>query len=57
LDHNLVRKKVGLTFKKIEESYAEGNMSDVQGQWLHKGNRYERATRINNTLNRTMQGM
>ena len=31
LDHNLVRKKVGLTFKKIEESYAEGNMSDVQG--------------------------
>ena len=55
LDHNLVRKKVGLTFKKIEESYAKDNMSDVQGQWLHKGNRYERATRINNQLNRTMQ--
>ena len=55
LDHNLVRKKVGLTFKAIEESYEEGNMSNVQGQWLHKGNRYERATRINNQLNRTMQ--
>ena len=55
LDHNLVRKKVGLTFKAIEESYEKNNMSDVQGQWLHKGNRYERASRINNTLNRTMQ--
>ena len=49
LDHNLVRRKVGITFKKIEESYEKGNMSNVQGQWLHKGNRYERAKRIRNS--------
>ena len=54
LDHSIVRRKVGLTFKKIKESYEQSNMSDVQGQWLHKGNRYERAKRINNSINKTM---
>ena len=57
LDHNLVRKKVGLTFKKIEESYAKGNMSDVQGKWLHKGNRYERAKRISASNHKPVSNM
>ena len=57
LDHNLVRKKVGLTFKAIEESYEQNNMSDVQGQWLHKGNRYERAKRIRNSYHQPVSNM
>ena len=57
LDHNLVRRKVGITFKKIEESYEKGNMSNVQGQWLHKGNRYERAKRIRNSYHKPVSNM
>jgi hypothetical protein len=57
LDHSLVRRKVGITFKKIEESYEQGNMSDVQGKWLHKGNRYERAKKISASNHKPVPNM
>lgn len=57
LDHNLVRRKVNKVLDKIEESYEKDNLSDVQGQWLHKGNRFERARKIRDTYNKPVSNV
>ena len=54
LDHSLVRSKVKRTLNKIEDNYAKKNMSELQREWVSKGNRNERALRISRSVNRTV---
>tara|TARA_R100001086_G_scaffold154949_1_gene82722 strand:- start:275 stop:667 length:393 start_codon:yes stop_codon:yes gene_type:complete len=54
LDHSLVRSKVKKTLNKIEDNYAKKDMSELQREWVSKGNRNERALRISRSVNRTV---
>ncbi len=54
LDHSLVRSKVKKTLNKIEDNYAKKNMSELQREWVSKGNRNERALRISRSVNKAM---
>ena len=54
LDHSLVRSKVKKTLGRIEDKYAKKDMSEVQGEWVHKGNRNQRALRISDSINKTV---
>ena len=54
LDHSLVRSKVKKTLGRIEDKYAKKDMSEVQREWVHKGNRNQRALRISDSINKTM---
>ena len=54
LDHSLVRSKVKRTLNKIEDNYAKKNMSELQREWVSKGNRNERALRISRSVNKAV---
>ena len=54
LDHSLVRSKVKRTLNKIEDNYAKKNMSELQREWVSKGNRNERALRISRAVNKAV---
>ena len=54
LDHSLVRSKVKKTLGRIEDKYAKKDMSEVQREWVHKGNRNQRALRISDSINKTV---
>jgi len=54
LDHSLVRSKVKKTLNKIEDNYAKKNMSELQREWVSKGNRNERALRISRSVNKAV---
>tara|TARA_R100000030_G_C3231844_1_gene118472 strand:+ start:263 stop:655 length:393 start_codon:yes stop_codon:yes gene_type:complete len=54
LDHSLVRSKVKKTLNRIEDNYAKKDMSELQREWVSKGNRNERALRISRAVNKAM---
>tara|TARA_A100001515_G_C4520195_1_gene193210 strand:+ start:118 stop:510 length:393 start_codon:yes stop_codon:yes gene_type:complete len=54
LDHSLVRSKVKKTLGRIEDKYAKKDMSEVQREWVHKGNRNQRALRISDSINKAV---
>lgn len=54
LDHSLVRSKVKRTLNKIEDNYAKKDMSELQREWVSKGNRNERALRISRSVNKAV---
>ena len=54
LDHSLVRSKVKRTLNRIEDNYAKKDMSELQREWVSKGNRNERALRISRAVNKAM---
>ena len=54
LDHSLVRTKVKKTLNKIEDNYAKKDMSELQREWVSKGNRNERALRISRSVNKAV---
>tara|TARA_R100000027_G_C2244496_1_gene92900 strand:+ start:484 stop:876 length:393 start_codon:yes stop_codon:yes gene_type:complete len=54
LDHSLVRSKVKKTLNRIEDNYAKKDMSELQREWVSKGNRNERALRISRSVNKAM---
>ncbi len=54
LDHSLVRSKVKRTLNKIEDNYAKKDMSELQREWVSKGNRNERALRISRAVNKAV---
>tara|TARA_R100000231_G_C5319919_1_gene163089 strand:- start:951 stop:1343 length:393 start_codon:yes stop_codon:yes gene_type:complete len=54
LDHSLVRSKVKKTLNKIEDNYAKKDMSELQREWVSKGNRNERALRISRSVNKAV---
>ena len=54
LDHSLVRSKVKKTLSRIEDKYAKKDMSEVQREWVHKGNRNQRALRISDSINKAV---
>ena len=54
LDHSLVRSKVRKTLNRIEDNYAKKDMSELQREWVSKGNRNERALRISRAVNKAM---
>ena len=54
LDHSLVRLKVRKTLNKIEDNYAKKDMSELQREWVSKGNRNERALRISRAVNKAV---
>lgn len=54
LDHSLVRSKVKRTLNRIEDNYAKKDMSELQREWVSKGNRNERALRISRSVNKAM---
>ena len=54
LDHSLVRSKVKRTLNRIEDNYAKKNMSELQREWVSKGNRNERALRISRAVNKAV---
>lgn len=54
LDHSLVRSKVKKTLNRIEDNYAKKNMSELQREWVSKGNRNERALRISRAVNKAV---
>ena len=54
LDHSLVRTKVKKTLNRIEDNYAKKDMSELQREWVSKGNRNERALRISRSVNKAV---
>ena len=54
LDHSLVRSKVRRTLNRIEDNYAKKDMSELQREWVSKGNRNERALRISRAVNKAV---
>ena len=54
LDHSLVRSKVKRTLNRIEDNYAKKDMSELQREWVSKGNRNERALRISRSVNKAV---
>lgn len=54
LDHSLVRSKVKRTLNRIEDNYAKKDMSELQREWVSKGNRNERALRISRAVNKAV---
>ena len=54
LDHSLVRSKVKKTLNRIEDNYAKKDMSELQREWVSKGNRNERALRISRSVNKAV---
>ena len=54
LDHSLVRSKVKRTLNRIEDNYAKKDMSELQREWVSKGNRNERALRISDSINKAV---
>ena len=54
LDHSLVRSKVKRTLNKIEDNYSKKDMSELQREWVSKGNRNERALRISRAVNKAV---